>query len=204
VDAVCAVGAKAAELRSKILRGVSLPQYHETVQHSHAQAAQMWSAASGDSSGGGSGGSSREGARDTDAAAAAAVGGAQQPPPPQALRAVGCTREQLYRHGADSHSIERAYRAIYSYSVGLPLAVKELTEGCCLAGEGGAEEMAQKLLGLCVTVQHEAIKCVHGDGVAAQVQDVVPPPRHQCTLVSWSEALGWLRFTYVSRCRHGC
>jgi hypothetical protein len=39
-------------------------------------------------------------------------------------------------------------------------------------------------------VQHEAIKCVHGDGVAAQVQDVVPAPRHQYSRVSWSEALG--------------
>ena len=138
-----AVVSKKTELESKIMDGVSLPHYHDDQDHHHPHVTEMWRGHSDDA----------------------------MPP----LSVVGCSREQLYRYGGNGAAVERTYRALYSYAVGLPLAIAQISADMT-AGEHRVQETQQvavRLLGLFVTLQHETIKCVHGNDTAAQVEEVL-------------------------------
>jgi hypothetical protein len=88
------------------------------------------------------------------------------------LNRLGCTREQLYARHLDSAAVERLYRALYIYSVGLPTAVKQLTAAAA-AKEPSDEPGGLPVLCLSSFLHlfMEVLKSTHGDSVATQVED---------------------------------
>ena len=93
------------------------------------------------------------------------------------LSSLGCTREQLYARHLSSEAVEKLYRALYIYSVGLPTAVKQITEHAAkkepasATDEGDGQGLPVLALSSFLHLFMEVLKSTHGDSIATQVED---------------------------------
>ena len=92
------------------------------------------------------------------------------------LSSLGCTREQLYSRHLSSEEVEKLYRALYIYSVGLPTAVKQITEQAAKKEpssnqDDGREGLPVLALSSFLHLFMEVLKSTHGDSIATQVED---------------------------------
>ena len=89
----------------------------------------------------------------------------------QGLGRFGCTRDQLYARHMDSAAVERLYRALYIYSVGLPTAVLQVTEAAARKEPTTGAGLPVLALSTFLHIFMEVLKSIHGDIVATQVED---------------------------------
>ena len=89
----------------------------------------------------------------------------------QGLGRFGCTRDQLYARHMDSAAVERLYRALYIYSVGLPTAVLQATQAAARKEPTTGAGLPVLALSTFLHIFMEVLKSIHGDDVATQVED---------------------------------